>query len=95
MKKNNGYLKIAIFFALFVVLLRFGEFAVSRIPPYKEGQCLVLNMGLFPVKIKILENDLLEGVSVVTIERIVFEYKEKVPFSELRSVSLEKVACDE
>lgn len=94
MSPNGGLLKVAVFLCVFFCTVRLGEFVYSRVPPYAEGQCIIVGTLVgFDTKIK--ENHIVGGYSDVEIT--VFsnvKQIEKVSFTDLRNpLVVGKVQC--
>lgn len=95
MGNNSSLLKALVALCICAVAMRFGEFAISRIPPLKEGECANLQVGILPMKLQVIENHLIEGTSSLEVQGLFGNHKERATFAELRALRLEKVSCDE
>lgn len=94
MSPNGGLLKVAVALCLFFCTVRLGEFVYSRIPPFKEGDCLVVGT-LVSLDTRVKANHIIEGYSEIEITGFgFFKQIEKVSFTELRNpLVVGKVQC--
>lgn len=92
MSKSKTVLVIACVLALMMVMDRLSDFVISRIPPFKAGECFTVESNT-PVLVKILKNHFLESYSDVEVDISIVRQKGRVSFEELRDTLSEKVNC--
>jgi hypothetical protein len=99
-KNKSGNSRNAILFVvaicLLVVMYRLGEFVVTRIPPYREGQCFHIksdNPSYGAIEFKVIKNHLVAGDSDLRASLGAVHADSTVDFQEIRNVETEKMEC--
>lgn len=85
-------LKLAIAGCILFSMKHLIEFGYTRVPPYSVGTCLSTPNPMFPVKVD--ENHVIKGYSLVTIDAIVQKLQGPISFTELRDSGFKPIECD-
>ncbi len=92
-KGTEGLLKAAIALCVAFSAIHLVEFIYEHVPPYSEGQCLSTPNPY--LKLKILENSVSQGYSIIELDMLGEKQQGPVSFSELREKAIKPVKCDE
>jgi hypothetical protein len=91
-------LKCLVAFCLIFCAYRIALFVNSRIPPYKVGECYVIDFGNVQIPkelgyLKIQQNRIIDGVSVIEIHMLTGKEAVVASFDELRGYLRDRIDC--
>jgi len=87
----NALLKIAVGVCIVFAVGNFIGAVRQHIPPFSEGQCLAVQDA--PIEVKILENHVVAGYSVIAVNSLMGDRVGAAPFAQLRNPLLKKIEC--